>query len=494
MNKGANVNKVDNKVVYVNNDDLVFKSRLAGEYVNPAIVHNMSNNARQAEVSLSPTIIFPLLDEEENCYRVRTLLDPGSGTNWITRDLLSKVSHREVGSEVLEVVTFSNTVKRKFQLVEVYYSNLCREKLALRCYVIDDYTRHIAVKGMLSHIATNSPESHEMFKYMVDPASSDIDHKINPGIGMILCSSSINKIRNKEQTVIIPSLNILLEPTIFGVAVSGEIPLVLKHHVEIIQANNSIAMIVKEKEAIIKEKETIIKEKEAKIQSLQLKMEQSNRENAELRQANFQKSQEDSALREEILKLQRENESVTKDLNDNKLALKNLQIEKDTLFKEKTEALARLTSCNKHREQMITTIEKQHQENLTYHAEIQRLSQSFQQEVQKSNQEQATLNNSADKKALAEALKALTEAAGKEVQLKEEIKELMQKNENLKMEITESRCNGNSLEEENDMPRVVNAQFYAVYQQKSKELKEIRGREFSLKTTLRKMDEKLDHL
>ena len=128
------------------------------------MVHNMSSSARQAEVSLSPTIIFPLLDDNEKFFKIRTLLDPGSGTNWIVRDILNKVSYSKVGSEVLEVVTFSDTVKRKFNLVEVYYRNEHQEKLALRCYVIDEYTRHIAVKGMLSHIIANSPDSHEIFK------------------------------------------------------------------------------------------------------------------------------------------------------------------------------------------------------------------------------------------------------------------------------------------------------------------------------------------
>ena len=68
----------------------------------------MSNNASQAEVSLSPTIIFPLINERGQSFRVRTLLDPGSGTNWIVKDLLSKVSYTKVGTEVLEVVTFSD--------------------------------------------------------------------------------------------------------------------------------------------------------------------------------------------------------------------------------------------------------------------------------------------------------------------------------------------------------------------------------------------------
>ena len=223
----------------------MFNSKPAGEIINPTIVHNMSSSARQAEVSLSPTIIIPLLDKNEEGFKIRTLLDPGSGTNWIVRDLLSKISYSKVGSELLEVVTFSDTVKKKFHLVEVYYFNDKQEKLALRCYVIDDYTRHIAVKGMLEHIIHNTQDSLEIFKDMVDPASNFIDHKTNPGIGMILCSSSINKIRN-QRTFLIPTLNVLLEPTIFGVAVSGEIPSFLKHHVEVIQANNIVPRLVKQ--------------------------------------------------------------------------------------------------------------------------------------------------------------------------------------------------------------------------------------------------------
>ena len=206
----------------------------------------MSNNARQAEMSLSPTLVFPLLDNNDHKFRVRTLLDPGSGTNWIVSDILSKVSYSKVGSEVLEVVTFSGNVKRKFQLVEVYYENEQQERLALRCYVIDEFTRHIAVKGMLSHIVANSPEKHELFDYMVDPASKDVDHTDNQGIGIILCSNSINKIRKSEGIVLIPTLNILLEPTIFGVAISGEIPSFLRAYVDVIQANHIVPRLVKQ--------------------------------------------------------------------------------------------------------------------------------------------------------------------------------------------------------------------------------------------------------
>ena len=192
--------------------------------------------AKKADLSLSPSIIIPLLTNENCKYRVRTLMDPGSGTNWIVKDILKYVEFTMIGSEVLEVITFNNTVKQKFNLVEVYFNDLEGLKQALRCYVIEDFARHIAVKGMLAHIVTNSHNKIKLFKHMVDPASNEIDH-VNKGTGIIISSSAINNIRTESHIVLLPELDILLEPTIFGVAISGRIPPSLVSQVEVLQAN-----------------------------------------------------------------------------------------------------------------------------------------------------------------------------------------------------------------------------------------------------------------
>ncbi|CAL4160599.1 unnamed protein product [Meganyctiphanes norvegica] len=115
-------------------------------------------------MSLSPTIIIPLRGSQNNSVRVRTLLDPGSGTNWIVKDLLDKVQFTKKGQENLEVVTFSGTVKKKFQLVEVYYLDESQIKQSLICYVYEVYTRHITVKGMLQYIINNAQEQSVLFK------------------------------------------------------------------------------------------------------------------------------------------------------------------------------------------------------------------------------------------------------------------------------------------------------------------------------------------
>ena len=187
---------------------------------------------------MSPTLVVPLLTSSNNFYRVRTLLDPGSGTNWITKEVLPFIEHTVVGSEWLEVITFNNSVKQKFFLVEIYFNDLCSKKQALRCFIINSFTKNVVVSNICDFIVNNSPEQLQIFKHMVDPASSKVDHaKISLGIAMILCSASINRIRTEDKVTLLSTLGILLEPTIFGVAVSGKIPEVLTHTAQQVQAH-----------------------------------------------------------------------------------------------------------------------------------------------------------------------------------------------------------------------------------------------------------------
>ena len=73
--------------MYINNEDLILNTIVASDNsVKP--INNLLNNSSDAEMSLSPSIIVPLRTNENKHFRVRTLLDPGSGTNWIVISLL----------------------------------------------------------------------------------------------------------------------------------------------------------------------------------------------------------------------------------------------------------------------------------------------------------------------------------------------------------------------------------------------------------------------
>ena len=218
-------------------------------------------------MSLSPTIIIPLRNNTDESFRVRALLDSGSGTNWITASLLKFVAHKVKGNDILEVVTFSGSVTKKFPLVEVFYKDLNNTTFSLLCYVHDTFTRHTSAKGMVDYIVNNSKIKYDYFDSLVDPASLDVDHSQESlGIGIILCSSSINRIRTKGNVIQIPELEILLEPTIFGVAISGAIPPCLQDQANIFLANKiSPRLVCKRK---VEEQVTDLQDKKENLKTL----------------------------------------------------------------------------------------------------------------------------------------------------------------------------------------------------------------------------------
>ena len=44
-------------------------------------------------ISLTPTVIVPLMSGSGDTYKVRTLLDSRSESNWIARDVLKFIKH-----------------------------------------------------------------------------------------------------------------------------------------------------------------------------------------------------------------------------------------------------------------------------------------------------------------------------------------------------------------------------------------------------------------
>ena len=210
------------------------------------VVQNLVSTSTNAEISLSPTIIMPLLTDDPNkkIFRVRTLMDSGSGTNWITVSLLKYLSHTVKGSEMLEVVTFGGTIRNKFPLVEVLYPLPNGKSANIMCYAHDSFTRHVAVKGMVEYVCKETKTSLDLLENLSDPASMETDHgNISQGIGLILCSSSTNRLRIKN-VVNDHDIGVLLEPTLFGVAISGAIPPKLRAPQQIILANNIAPQLV----------------------------------------------------------------------------------------------------------------------------------------------------------------------------------------------------------------------------------------------------------
>ena len=199
----------------------------------------MINTSKEAEVSICPTIIIPVLGNNGRYFRVRTLLDSGSGTNWLSRKVLNRVKHTIKGRNTLTVSTFGGEVKQKFILAEVYIHDDKGKMRNIMCYVQDQYTAHMTAEGIVSHILYNHTTPYSLSKPLADPNSLEVDHTDAADlVGMILCSATTNTLRTNEPVTLLPELKILLEPTIFGIAISGAIPKSLRSSHQRVSAHN----------------------------------------------------------------------------------------------------------------------------------------------------------------------------------------------------------------------------------------------------------------
>ena len=177
-------------------------------------------------MSISPTVIIPLQTGSNTPFKVRTLLDSGSGTNWIAESLLKYVSHAKRGSQVMEVHTFHGCVKKRHSLVEVYYKDMQNNTQSIMCYVHDSYIRHIQLnmadfiqgqRGKCAPFTLPGP--------LADPGDPKVSHgHESQGVGLVLSPATINKLRTVDPIIRIKELDLLLEPKIFGVVISRAIP------------------------------------------------------------------------------------------------------------------------------------------------------------------------------------------------------------------------------------------------------------------------------
>ena len=196
-------------------------------------------------MSISPTLIIPVLANNGRYFKVKTLLDSGSGTNWIVRRVLNQVKHKVKGTNTLQVFTFNGIVKQKFTLVEIYLHDANGKTINILCYVQEQYTTHVTVEGITAHVNFNHTTPYSLSKPLADPNSTDVDHTDAPNsIGMIFCSATINSLRTNEPVILLPELKMLLEPTIFGTAISGSVPKYLKSQTQRISAHNAATRLV----------------------------------------------------------------------------------------------------------------------------------------------------------------------------------------------------------------------------------------------------------
>ena len=117
-------------------------------------IQNLKINAEKQKVieelgridlSICPTLICPLSAYGNEKYKVRTLLDSGSSTNWIASQILPNIKYEIIGSKVLTVNTFSGRIRKRYKLIEAYFHG---QLPPIRCFVMDTFSEAQIVKGL----------------------------------------------------------------------------------------------------------------------------------------------------------------------------------------------------------------------------------------------------------------------------------------------------------------------------------------------------------
>lgn len=182
-------------------------------------------------------MIIPVKTDKDQSYKLRSLLDSGSSANWITKDVLKYIKFTSKGSCKVKVHHFGGVKAHKYQVVQIYIDtkesifknkvdNKYKNQISIECFVSDDFTFHRLVPGMVEYIRENYTLSDYILNKVIEPDSMKISHAdINKGTALILSNSSkIQIMGRKSSNIRLERINLLLEQTIFGYAISGKVP------------------------------------------------------------------------------------------------------------------------------------------------------------------------------------------------------------------------------------------------------------------------------
>ena len=70
--------------------------------------------------TMTPSVILPLCSKHSDSYKVRTLLDSGSSSSWISKDILEHLDFTSKGKISVKVFHFEGVKAKRFEVVQIY--------------------------------------------------------------------------------------------------------------------------------------------------------------------------------------------------------------------------------------------------------------------------------------------------------------------------------------------------------------------------------------
>ena len=162
---------------------------------------------RSVELQVSPIMSVDLVrpSGQNGSYKVRTLLDSGTGTNWCHIDLLKHVQYNDLGSVIMQVQVFEGVKKKRYRYVELFYA-IHGLIGTLRCFVTDQYAWFNEVDGLTKYAASQLAEG-----IIIDPSSPCSHDTGKKEIALILGPFASAKLRDRDAEYKFVG-NLLFEP------------------------------------------------------------------------------------------------------------------------------------------------------------------------------------------------------------------------------------------------------------------------------------------
>ena len=188
--------------------------------------------------TMTPSVILPLCSKHSDSYKVRTLLDSGSSSSWISKDILEHLDFTSKGKISVKVFHFEGVKAKRFEVVQIYVLGK-KGKIAIDCFVMESFAFHKMVPSIKNFLKENTTLNDSVIDDVVSPDSGMVDHKdLNLGTALILSNTDKVKIvGEKPRNIILKQHSMILEKTEFGYAVSGKIPNYLKNESYDLQSN-----------------------------------------------------------------------------------------------------------------------------------------------------------------------------------------------------------------------------------------------------------------
>ena len=107
--------------------------------------------ATEGDFHISSMVVIPLVGKDGSTYNVRALLDSGSGSNFICKDILPHLDYEYLATKQMKVTGINTTENRTYDLVNVSIANTDCPVKKFKCYTLPNIVKYQVDKKFTMH-------------------------------------------------------------------------------------------------------------------------------------------------------------------------------------------------------------------------------------------------------------------------------------------------------------------------------------------------------